>query len=168
MANKLPPEVHVIQGSKGENQGQLLPAHMKARIPFAEWLNQPEEYTKERFVKETADYLYEVYGIGSEQDRHTLGMLADQLQTYIKARSQQDKYPLIVHINDGKTLAPNPYIAVANVAMKNIIQLMNELGLTPRSRLAAGKTESGSIANQFLVSPFKQWIGKTVLHTPMQ
>jgi len=77
-------------------------------------------------VSETADYLYEVYGIGSEQDRHTLMMLADQLEMYINARAQQSKHPLIVKINDGKTFAPNPFISVANNAMKNTIQLMTD------------------------------------------
>lgn len=154
MANgKLPPEIHLIKGSKGMNQGVLLPESVKARIPFAEWASQPELFTKERFVSETADYLYEVYGIGSEQDRHTLLMLADQLETYIQARAQQEKHPLVVKINDGKTLAPNPYIAVANEAMKNCVKLMNELGLTPRSRLASPKAQESSAVSKFLRGP---------------
>jgi P27 family predicted phage terminase small subunit len=154
MANgKLPPEIHLIHGSKGQNQGKLLPDHVKARIPFAEWLDRPEDFTRERFVKETADYLYEVYGIGSEQDRHTLGMLADQMQTYVAARTQQTKHPLVIKINDGKTFAPNPYIAVANEAMKNVVRLMNELGLTPKSRLAQTKPEEDSPVAKFLRGP---------------
>ena len=154
MANgKLPPEIHLIKGSKGMNQGVLLPQSVKARIPFAEWASQPELFTKERFVSETADYLYEVYGIGSEQARHTLLMLADQLETYIQARAQQEKHPLVVKINDGKTLAPNPYIAVANEAMKNCIKLMNELGLTPKSRLGSNKPEDNSAVAKFLKGP---------------
>lgn len=154
MANgKLPPEIHLIKGSKGMNQGVLLPESVKARIPFAEWASQPELFTKERFVSETADYLYEVYGIGSEQDRHTLLMLADQLETYIQARAQQEKHPLVVKINDGKTLAPNPYIAVANEAMKNCVKLMNEMGLTPKSRLANTKPEDNSSVAKFLRGP---------------
>lgn len=154
MANgKLPPEIHLIHGSKGQNMGKLLPDHVKARIPFAEWLDNPESFTRERFVSETADYLYDVYGIGSEQDRHTLAMLSDQMQTYINARSQQEKHPLIVKINDGKTFAPNPYIAVANNAMKNCIALMNELGLTPKSRLSQTKPEENSPVAKFLRGP---------------
>lgn len=151
--NKLPPEIHLIHGSKGVNAGTLLPENIKKRIPFAEWASQPELFVKERFVSETADYLYEVYGIGSEQDRHTLMMLADQLEMYINARSQQSKHPLIVKINDGKTFAPNPFISVANNAMKNTIQLMNELGLTPKSRLDRQKPEENSPVAKFLRGP---------------
>lgn len=148
--NKLPSEVHAVHGTKGVNAGVAIPENLKARIPFAEWASQPELFSKQRFVDETAQYLYDVYGIGTEQDRHTLMMLADQLQTYIDARSQQDKHPLVVKINNGKTLAPNPFISVANEAMKNAIKIMNELGLTPKSRLAANKLEDGSALGDFL------------------
>ena len=148
--NKLPSEVHAVHGSKGVNVGVSIPENLRARIPFAEWANQPELFSKQKFVDETAQYLYDVYGIGTEQDRHTLMMLADQLQTYIDARSQQDKHPLVVKINNGKTLAPNPFISVANEAMKNAIRIMNELGLTPKSRLAANKLEDGSALGDFL------------------
>ena len=145
--NKLPPEVHQVHNSKGMNPGVLLPPEIKNRIPFAEWASQPELFTKERFVTETSNYLYTVYGIGSDQDRHTLMMLADQLETYIEARSQQSKHPLVVKINAGKTFAPNPFITVANKAMENCLKLMNELGLTPRSRLASGKSENSQLTN---------------------
>lgn len=145
MANgKLPPELHVINGTKGQNQGVLLPENVKARIPFADWANNPEEFTKERFVEETSNYLYDVYGIGSKQDQHSLMMLADQMMTYIQARQQQEKHPLVIKINDGKTLAPNPFIAIANEAMKNAVKLMNELGLTPKSRLSQSNAGEAS------------------------
>jgi len=148
--NKLPPEVHAVHGSKGLNVGVSIPEKLKARIPFAEWASQPEFFSKQRFVEETAQYLYDVYGIGTDQDRHTLMMLADQMQTYIDARAQQEKHPLVVKINNGKTLAPNPFISVANEAMKNCIKIMNELGLTPKSRLAANKLEDNSPIGEFL------------------
>jgi P27 family predicted phage terminase small subunit len=154
--NKLPAEIHALQGSKGLNMGVLLPEKLKQRIPFAEWASQPELFNKQRFVEETAQYLYDVYGIGTEQDRHTLMMLADQMQTYIDARTQQDKHPLVIKINNGKTLAPNPFISVANEAMKNCIRIMNELGLTPRSRLASGKIDDESPLMHFLKGPLAQ------------
>jgi len=148
--HKLPPEVHAVHGSKGMNAGILLPEKIKARIPFAEWANNPELFSKESFVKETSDYLFNVYGIGSAQDRHTLTMLADQMHVYIEAKRMQPTLPLVVEINDGKTLAQNPYIAIANKAMDNSIKLMNELGLTPKSRLAANKLEDASPMAAFM------------------
>jgi len=151
--SKLPPEIHLIHGTKGQNQGVSLPDNVKARIPIAYWSNNPEEFSKERFVKETADYLFEAYGIGTEQDQHTLWMLADQMANYINARVQQDKHPLVIKINDGKTLAPNPFIAIANEAMKNAIKIMGELGLTPRSRLSSSNLGEHSPVKKFLKGP---------------
>ena len=148
--SKLPVEVHAVHGSKGQNVGIMLPEKIKARIPFATWGNNPESFSRKRFVQETADYLFDVYGIGSEQDQHTLTMLADQMQVYIEAKKMQDTMPLVVEINNGKTLAPNPYITIANKAMDNAIKLMNELGLTPKSRLAANKLEDGSALSDFM------------------
>ena len=154
MANgKLPPEIHLIHGTKGMNPGVLLPESIKSRIPFAEWADQPELFTRERFVKETANYLFDVYGIGTEQDRHALMMLADQLQIYVEARAQQAKHPLVVKINAGKTFAPNPYIAVANKAMENCIKLMNEMGLTPKSRLNINSSTEDSLINELFRGP---------------
>ena len=150
LAHKLPPEVHAVRGSKGENMGIKIPDRIKNRIPFAEWVRNPEGFTKERFVEETSEYLFSVYGIGTDQDRHTLAMLADQMELYIQAKKQQGEFPLIVEINDGKTLAPNPYIALSNKAMDNCVKLMNELGLTPKSRLAANKLEDASPLADFL------------------
>jgi hypothetical protein len=150
LAHKLPPEVHAMHGSTGKNMGMVIPEKIKARIPFAEWVRDPDSFSKEKFVDETAEYLFSVYGIGTNQDRHTLAMLADQLELYIQAKKQQAEFPLIVEINDGKTLAPNPYIALSNKAMDNAVKLMNELGLTPKSRLAANKLEDASPLADFL------------------
>lgn len=128
----------------------MIPDKIKKRIPFAEWVSNPAGFSKQRFVEETAQYLFEVYGIGTDQDRHTLAMLADQMQTYITARLEQDQQPLVISINDGKTMCANPYIGIANKAMENCIKLMNELGLTPKSRLAANKLEDASPLADFL------------------
>lgn len=144
LANKLPPEIHLMHGTKGRNMGITLPPAIKDRIPYAEWNTDPEQFSKERFVKETADYLFDVYGIGSKQDRHTLAMLADQMEIYVKAMAESKTLPLITDCNNGKTLMTNPHITLANTAMKNAIGLMGELGLTPKSRLTNKKSENMS------------------------
>jgi len=98
--------------------------------------------------------LYNVYGIGNDQDKHTLAMLADHIDTYVKCTTAIKMGGIISKFNDGKTVGPNPYLSVRNKTMTLIIQLMNELGLTPRSRLSAGKTEDDSPVAQFLKGPF--------------
>ena len=152
MTARIPVEVHAIHGTRGTKMGKKLPEQLKQRIPFAEWAENPAAFNASKFVQETADYLYEVYGIGSAQDRHTLLMLADQLQIYVNARQGMLTEDLVIYTNNGKTAAPNPHIAIANAAVIHAIKLMNELGLTPKSRLASNKTENKKI-HDFLSGP---------------
>lgn len=116
-------------------------------------MDDPDAWDKEKFIQETADFLYDVYGIGNDQDKHTLAMLADHIETYIQCNKAIKKTGIVSKFNDGKTIGPNPYLSVRNKTMTLIIQIMNELGLTPRSRLSAGKTEEESPVAQFLKGP---------------
>ena len=149
--NKLPVELHLVHGTKPEHSAMPLPESVKKRIPEAEWMSNPSCWNKSTFVQETSDYLYDVYGIGSNQDKHTLAMLADQIDLYVSCNIQLAGSDLVISTNDGKTLAPNPIISIRNNSLKLVIQLMNELGLTPRGRL--NKTE-GSIDDNSAVSKF--------------
>ncbi len=132
----------------------MLPDNLKKRIPKAEWVDNPEAWDKTQFIEETAEFLYNVYGIGNDQDKHTLAMLADHIDTYVKCTDAIKRGGIVSKFNDGKTVGPNPYLSVRNKTMTLIIQLMNELGLTPRSRLSAGKQEDDSPVAQFLKGPF--------------
>jgi phage terminase small subunit len=153
--NKLPVELHLVHGTKPEHDLVVLPANIKKRIPEAEWMTNPQLWNRSTFVSETADYLYEVYGIGSDQDKHTLAMLADQIDLYVSCNIQLSGSDLVISTNDGKTLAPNPVISIRNNALKLVIQLMNELGLTPRGRLNKTGTnlEEDSAVSKFLRGP---------------
>jgi len=151
--NKLPPELHLVKGSKGLNQGTELPASIKARIPKADWLDNPEAWDRNKFITETSDFLYNVYGIGNDQDKHTLAFLAEQIDTYVECKKSLAKTGIIARFNAGKTIGPNPYLTVRQNTLKTIIQLMNELGLTPRGRLNSGKVEENSPVSKFLRGP---------------
>lgn len=151
--NKLPPELHVVNGSKGQNQGVDLPKSIKARIPKAEWVDNPDAWDKDKFIEETAEFLFKVYGIGNDQDKHSLGFLADQIDTYVECCKMIPKGALVIKQNGGKTVGPNPYLTVRQNTLRTIIQLMNELGLTPRSRLSSGAQEEDSPISKFLRGP---------------
>ena len=150
--NKLPIELHLVHGTKAEHSAIALPESVKKRIPEAEWMSKPLSWNKTTFVNETANYLYDVYGIGSDQDKHTLAMLADQIDMYVSCNIQLVGSDLVISTNDGKTLAPNPIISIRNNCLKLVIQLMNELGLTPRGRLnkTEGNTDDNSAVSKFL------------------
>jgi phage terminase small subunit len=154
--NKKPPELHLVDGTKSRTRNPAeLPASIKKRIPSAEWLENPDAWDRAKFIEETSEFLFEVYGIGNEQDKHTLSMLADHVDTYVKC-TKGLKSGLITRFNNGQTMGPSPFIGIRNKTTTLIIQLMNELGLTPRSRLNQGKLEDDSALAQFLKGPMAQ------------
>ena len=157
--NKKPIELHVIDGTKpNRNKPEkgsptLLPASIKKRVPKAEWLDNPYAWDKEKFITETADFLWEVYGIGAEQDKHALSMLADQIDVYVKCSEGLLNTGVVTKFNGGKTIGPSPYLSARNKSIAIIIQLMNELGLTPRSRLSSGGGDDDDPASKFMRGP---------------
>lgn len=154
MGNKKAPELHIVDGTNSrKGRAAPLPDSIKKRIPKAEWLDNPAAWNKDQFIQETSEFLFTVYGIGNDQDKHTLAMLADHIEMYIMCTRGIKKNGLVTQFNEGKTIGPNPYISIRNKTMSLIIQLMNELGLTPRSRLVAGKQEENSPVSQFLRGP---------------
>ena len=92
--NKLPVELHLVHGTKGMNPGKLLPDDVKTRIPKAYWLENPDLWDEDKFIADTSDFLYKVYGIGADQYQHTLAMLADHITTYVKCRKGLQKSSL--------------------------------------------------------------------------
>ena len=155
--NKKPPELHLIDGTRPRGKSTqnvaVIPANIKQRIPKADWLDNPSSWDRNKFIAETADYLYEVYGIGSDQDKHTLSMLADQIETYVHCIEGIKETGLVVEFNGGANMGASPYLSVKNKAATLIIQLMNELGLTPRGRLSATKSTTKSDVAKFLLGP---------------
>lgn len=153
MTAKLPPELHMIKGTKGENMGIPLPSNVRERIPESEWMDNPEAWDKKRFYKETSEFLYNVYGIGSDQERHTLTMLADQIDTYVDCNRHIAVEGLVTHYNDGKTTGPSPYVSIRKESLKLIIALMNELGLTPKGRLGKTNITSNTTIGKLMLGP---------------
>jgi P27 family predicted phage terminase small subunit len=138
------------------NEASILPfadtGHLT--LPVAEWMDNPSAWNKKKFVDETAEFLCAVFSNTCHQDRHLLAMLADQMETYIDCNRQIHSENLLVEQNDGKTIGTNPWVSIREKTLVRIIALMNELGLTPKSRKAAGKTEYSSSLAEFLKGPF--------------
>jgi phage terminase small subunit len=143
--NKLPPELKIVSPSTNAVRIDAMAETIVDRIPQAEWMDNPDAWDKKKFVEETSEFMQEVYGINCLQDRHTLAMLADHIDMYVKCNKALETEPLIIEFNGGKTFGANPHFAIRTECLKRIIVLMNELGLTPKGRLSRGKnTNSGS------------------------
>lgn len=155
--NKKPPELHLIDGTKprGKSTQNLasIPDTIKKRIPKADWLDNPEAWDKNQFIKDTSDFLYEVYGIGNDQDKLALAMLADHVETYIQATIGIKKAGIVTKFNNGANVGASPFLLVRNKTTTLIIQLMNELGLTPRGRLSLTKSSENNDVSKFLRGP---------------
>jgi phage terminase small subunit len=106
-----------------------------SRIPKADWLDNPDLWDASKFIKETADFMYETYGIDADQDKHLLAMLADQISIYVEAKIGMTNNGLITEYNAGITKGASIYFGIMQESLKRIVILMNELGLTPRGRL---------------------------------
>jgi P27 family predicted phage terminase small subunit len=154
MGNRKAPELHVVDGTKSRRGNtQLIPEELKKRIPKAYWLDNHDLWDRDKFIEDTSNFLYDVYGIGTDQDQHMLAFLVEQIELYIKCSRGIEKNGIITVFNEGKTVGPNPYITIRREALRQIIQIMNEMGLTARSRLAHGKTEDESPMAKFLAGP---------------
>lgn len=150
-----PMELHIVDGTKprGKTKPGAVPKELLDRVPYAEWLENPDSWDRRKFIKETSDFLFDTYGIGCNQDKHTLAMLADQVELYVRAVRELIGQDIVIAQNDGKTFSANPLIAIKNNAFNLSIKAMNELGLTPRARLASTKPINAGAFDQFLKGP---------------
>jgi P27 family predicted phage terminase small subunit len=126
---------------------------IQARVPQADWLENPDAWDASRFIKETADFMYEIYGIDADQDKHLLAMLADQISIYVEAKKGIARDGIVAEFNGGKTMGASPYFAVMKESLNKIVTLMNELGLTPKGRM--GKTTTNDNTYSDLMSGVK-------------
>lgn len=154
--NKKPLELHLIDGTAHRIKKEkpvMLPDSIRSRIPAAPWGQDPKLWDRDQFITDTAEFLFTVYGIGNAQDQHLLSVLADHMDTYVICVAAIRKVGVVTKFNNGATVGPNPYVSVRNKTTTLMIQLMNELGLTPRGRLAANKTEEDSPIAKLMRGP---------------
>ena len=146
----LPAELRIIRtGDKTID----VTTKIKSRVPQADWLENPDAWNASRFIKETADFMYEIYGIDADQDKHLLAMLADQISIYVEAKKGIARDGIVAEFNGGKTMGASPYFAVMKEALNKIVTLMNELGLTPKGRM--GKTSTNTTSYDDLLGGVK-------------
>lgn len=143
MTNRLPAELHLVHGTKAMHSAQPLPEKVRARVPKAEWLDNPEAWDRSAFIKETSDFLWETYGIGSDQDKHVLAALASQIEIWVMCWKGIQAEGIVVEQNAGVSRGVNPYMTAGDKALQRALVLMGELGLTPKARLVSNKQEGG-------------------------
>lgn len=111
------------------------------KIPIANWLHDPDSFTKEQFYKETIDFLFSIYSNAADIDRHLVGMLADTLETYIECKKVLGREGYVIEFNDGKTLGTNPIYKTMDNAVSSYISITNELQISLKARVKNGVKE---------------------------
>ena len=52
-------------------------------IPLAHWVSDPNTWDKYQFIQEASDFIWNAYGHSTDQDKHSLAMLAEMLETFV-------------------------------------------------------------------------------------
>ena len=96
-----------------------------------------------------SNYLYREYGLTDVPLQHLIAILATEIETYGICQKRIEEDGILAFYNGGKTQGPNPHLAILHLSTKNIMRIMRELGMTPKSRLPSKhfpKPPSGSLA----------------------
>ena len=100
---------------------------------LAHWLKNPETWNKELFAQEVNKAMIDAYGLEVKFDEHLVTILADQMDTYVKATSNIEKEGLIEFANNGARMA-NPNQKVRDTSLARVMQILTMLGLVPNGR----------------------------------
>ncbi len=122
-------------------------------LPLAEWISNPAEWDKTRFINETTEFIFAVHAEGCKYDRHLVAMLADQVELYIYCSKSIEADSVLVSQNDGKTLGSNPAASLREKTLIRIVALMGELGITPKARLTTSRAAPQGNLTTFLRGP---------------
>jgi hypothetical protein len=102
-------------------------------IPLAHWVSNPNTWDKYQFIQEASDFIWNAYGHSTDQDKHSLAMLAEILETFVICCKDIAKNGLVVTHHNGVT-GKNHHVDIRDKAVTKAVLLMNELGLTPKGR----------------------------------
>ncbi len=135
-----------------QTKGCVNSNRITTRIPTAAWIQDTSKWDKFRFIEETSSYLWEAYGSTTEQDKHALAMLAETSETFVVCCEDIKKNGLIITHHNG-VLGKNHHVEIRDKSIAKIVLLMNELGLTPKSRFPFMHKGDPEI-DQLLLGPF--------------
>lgn len=145
----IPSAIHALNGFPGKRKPNPNEPKPAAKAPPCPAHIQGEARKEWRRVVRELSAL----GIISNLDRAALTAYVTAWQRMIEAEEQLRKHGPIVKSPSGFPIQ-NPYLAVANKAMEQVIRISAEFGLTPssRTRVAAAPTASakGNTIESFL------------------
>jgi P27 family predicted phage terminase small subunit len=124
-----PTNLKLIQGTYRQDRARPFEPKPRITIPPCPKFLQGEA---QKQFKETAKKLARI-GLMTELDDMALSMLCQGWQEYLEATEQVRKSGILVKSPNGFPVL-NPYLTVANQALKKVRSLLAEFGMTPGSR----------------------------------
>ena len=102
---------------------------MNSKVIYKKYPKQVQEY-----MDNVIDCLLQDYKEIPKSWRISLDLIADNYDTYLKAKQDIDTNGLIVHNKKDDGGHRNPSFSVMNVAQDHIVRLLQSFALTPMSR----------------------------------
>ena len=129
--SKLPEHLQIcIVKDRPPEPGELL----TMRLGPANWLNDPASWSRDEFLAEVEQAMRESHGETVEFDRWLLALLVSQAEIYVQSWGHIQSDGLTTTYNSGQTPGKNPAVAIADRALKQVVNLLGELGVTPKNR----------------------------------
>ena len=132
MKSKIPTNLHIVP----EREPSTLESAIIV-LGRCKWLTDPSAWNKDEFLEEIEKAMRESHGETVELDRYLISMLCSQVEIYVKCWYEIEAKGLTTTYNAGKTPGSNPCVAIADRALKQVLNLLNELGVIPKNRRAA-------------------------------
>jgi phage terminase small subunit len=126
---KLPANLHIVEARRPTQSEQVT-----ISLGPSKWLTAPAAWSRDEFVAEVEQAMRESHGEGLELDRFLLALLASQAEIYVQCWCDIQEKGLTTTYNAGQTPGKNPSVAIADRALRQLVNLLDELGVTPNLR----------------------------------
>lgn len=107
---------------------------MQRKFPPLPWLDNPDLWDAKKYYDETAQEIIDVHGALSNHDQAVLTLLTAQMDSVNHCSKLLAEQGHIYTYNAGKTMGPSPAFQMRVKALEIAVRLMNELGITLKSR----------------------------------
>ena len=144
MRHQIPAEVRKAQGKRKRNDLALIPDGL--RTPA---LDDMANFDKAQYRKEVDAFLRGVYNMRGHE--MTVAFLAEEVDVYCQACAGRESESGGIVSDIGRV---SVWVKIQQSALKNIVMIVRELGLTPSSRLKAPEEKPMNEAlKRFLAFP---------------
>ena len=137
MNPSLPASLHIVKSAPKQRRKPLPKMELTC-----EWLTDPNAWDKEKFTSDIVTFIEQTQGVNAYPNMVLIGMLAHQIDVYVKCTRQIALTGLVEAYNKGVTSGPSVHLSIADKALNRVIQMMKELGLTPAHRIGTVRSTS--------------------------